>query len=285
MRTSENVADLLAALSKAQGEFSNPERNRTVEVRTKSSGTYSFTYATFDAIIEMVRPVLTKHGLAFIQSPETNSGNVLVTTRLGHSSGQWLESDLAVSLGDDDGPQQIGSCITYLKRYSLCSMLGIAAEEDDDGNTASGNSATAKPRLSMPTCPKCEKSSGVIAGKEEYGGGWVCFAKKGGCGHKWHDAPPAEPPKTNGKKADPPGDPFEAAKSAVANSEWGKLLDLSDRIVAGTKITVDQKLFLLNAIAERGMNDAPKDAPPGELEAIVRKTTEARKELDHTFAQ
>lgn len=285
MKTTESIAKLAEALAAAQGEFISPERNRTVSVRMKNDkGEYTFTYATFDTVCDMARPILAKHGLAVIQAPSVGESELIVTTRIMHASGEWIEEVFAITTASAD-PQALGSLLTYMKRYSYCSMLGITAEEDDDGNAATGNEiGSSKNKEPMPTCPKCNESKGVIKGKEEYGGGWVCFAKKGGCGHKWHDAPATEPTKTNGKKADTPGDPFEAAKSAVANSEWGKLLDLSDRIVAGTKITVDQKLFLLNAIAERGMNDAPADAPPGELEAIVRKTTEARRELDHTFA-
>lgn len=142
MKTSDNIADLAAALATAQGEFTNPDRNRTVKVALRSGSSYQFAYATLDGILSVVRGPLSSHGLAVIQAVATESVEgqgvlVTVTTRLLHASGQWLESDmLAISPGEI---QAIGSTITYLRRYSLVSLLAIAAEEDDDGNVAAGN--------------------------------------------------------------------------------------------------------------------------------------------------
>lgn len=139
MKTSEAINELATALAKAQGSFSNPERNRTVTVQTKTGGKYTFDYATLDAILEMARPHLSTNGLALIQ-PVTIEGEwVLVTTRLMHGSGQWIEESLAMK-PEDMSPQKVGSAATYGRRYGLISLLGIASEEDDDGNHASGNS-------------------------------------------------------------------------------------------------------------------------------------------------
>lgn len=287
MRTTDSIAKLAEALAAAQGEFINPERNRTVEVLMKNDkGKYSFTYATFDAICEMTRPILSKHGLSVIQPPSVGDAELIVTTRLMHASGEWIEEVFAITTASAD-PQALGSLLTYMKRYSYCSMLGITAEEDDDGNAATGNEiGSSKNKEPMPTCPKCEKSSGVIKGKEEFGGGWVCFNKKGGCGHKWHDAPAAEPPKTNGKKpADqPPGDPHESSKSAVRNCEKERFGTLIDQIAAGTRSTPEQKDELLELLAQRVVKSADEGNEQIVVDALMAKISAVRKEQSHTFA-
>lgn len=149
MRTSESTDKLAEALAAAQGEFKNPERNREVKVQTKTGGSYTFAYATLDAIMDAIRGPLSKHGLAMLQDSGTADGALTLCTRLIHSSGQWIESDTIAAKPADFGPQALGSLMTYLRRYSICGLLGIAPDEDDDGNRASGNEvamAKAKPR-------------------------------------------------------------------------------------------------------------------------------------------
>lgn len=68
MRQSETIEKLAEALSKAQGAFVNPSRNRTVTVKMKMGGTYNFAYATLDGIMEMIRKPLADNGLALVHS-------------------------------------------------------------------------------------------------------------------------------------------------------------------------------------------------------------------------
>lgn len=134
------------ALAKAQVEMTNPPRNREVEVsgKTESGSTYKykFKYATLDAIIDHVRKPLTDNGLWFVQTIEgsDNGGSRLVTTLL-HSSGQSIRSETPL-LAEKKGNQGFGSALTYMRRYALTAMLGIAADEDDDANAADGNTIT-----------------------------------------------------------------------------------------------------------------------------------------------
>lgn len=191
MKTSESTIKLDEALAKAQGDFTNPEKNRNVVVKTKSGGEYNFDYATFDSIIDMARPILAKHGISVTQFPSVVREHDLtvatVVTRIAHA-GEWMLNEVS-GVCESGEMQKLGSAFTYLCRYSYSAMLGIAAEYDDDGNAASGNDATTTKRAALPPCPKCSKTDSVIVGKAEYGGGLVCFAKKGGCGHKWQPAP------------------------------------------------------------------------------------------------
>jgi hypothetical protein len=105
-------------------------------------------YASLAAIIGETRPILGKHGLAMEQVAEIVSGNVTVRTNLRHSSGQVLHfGEMTMSIGDTgkSEAQAAGSLITYLRRYSWQTALGIAADEDDDGNTAPTKQQAQKP--------------------------------------------------------------------------------------------------------------------------------------------
>lgn len=188
MQKSEQINELAAALTKAQIQFETADKDHKAKVETKTGGSYEFSYADFASYLGACRKSLGEHGLSFVQEPTYTDKAVSVVTLLMHESGQWLESaPLTVPLiADSRGEitaQIVGSGVTYAKRYSLSSMLGLASEADDDGNSASGNTANIEKRAPLPPCPKCGKTNSTIKGKPEYGGGLVCF--KDGCKHKW----------------------------------------------------------------------------------------------------
>jgi len=137
---SAEVDKLVAALAKAQGAFPEIERNRTVRVRPKSGGQeYEFKYATLSAIIDAIRKPLSENGLAYTQiiSHDADSGFYVLTTTL-YCGNQFLSSKTPIII-EGQTNQQFGSALTYMKRYALAAILGIAAEEDDDANIADGN--------------------------------------------------------------------------------------------------------------------------------------------------
>jgi len=144
---------LAEALAKAQGSFSNPERNRSVKVNTKTGGTYSFTYATLDAIMDMIRAPLSQNGLSIVHVLASDEIGWLCVTRLLHTSGQSIECPVPIIVDQSANAQGWGSAITYAKRYGLCALLAITADEDDDGNAACGNHAPPKPRNTPPSQP------------------------------------------------------------------------------------------------------------------------------------
>lgn len=157
MRHSESFTAIAAALAKASAEFPPIERNRTVTVTTRSGGSYQFTYATLDAIIGAVRPALAKNGLVLVQSEVWEEVNVygdggvisevqrelMMETRLLHSSGEWLANTTPVLVQSGENTAQAhGSGITYSRRYGVSQLLCLVAEEDDDGNAAGGGEIT-----------------------------------------------------------------------------------------------------------------------------------------------
>lgn len=159
--TSEQIDQIAAALAAAQGEMTSPDRNRTVRVRSKRTGTeYTFAYATLDNIMSLVRPALAKNGLAISQATVQVEGKLRLLTQLAHASGQWFRSSIPIILKTDDGEeptmQVLGSGVTYARRYGISAMLNIASEEDDDGNAASANEIKEdnyRPRPSAPVAP------------------------------------------------------------------------------------------------------------------------------------
>lgn len=160
MKTSSEIDKIAGALASAQGQFTNLEKNREVEVQMKSGGKYKFKYATFDECVAMVRPILADHELAFTQSIEIGEkGLVVVESRLLHASGQWLCTEL-VLVPDSDTPQAIGSAATYGRRYAASALLCLASEDDDDANAASGNRADTtkhEPPKSRPAATTASK--------------------------------------------------------------------------------------------------------------------------------
>lgn len=134
-----------------QAELENPERSRTVSVRTRSGGRYSFAYTPLADLLAYLRPVLSKHGFALywkVRPIVTNGEQRLsVCMILAHRSGEKLTSAITAPLptpkteGDDNklNVQALGSLLTYMRRYLLGSLLPIASEEDDDGNLHDGN--------------------------------------------------------------------------------------------------------------------------------------------------
>lgn len=102
-------------------------------------------YVSFDAIAKVVDPIITKHGLSYRFRTEQGD-RINVTCVLRHKSGHHEETTLAGpadTTGNKNAIQAIGSTLTYLQRYSLVQMLGLAASDDDDGkNSGPGGTVT-----------------------------------------------------------------------------------------------------------------------------------------------
>lgn len=129
---SAEIKNLWVALIQAQAEFKPVVKNKTATVYSPKSGkTYYYKYADLADVLAMALPVLTRHELGIIQ-PNIFVGNQLrVVTHLIHSSGEWMCGDGFALI--ETGPRQdVGTDATYNRRYDLCSLLGIVADEDID---------------------------------------------------------------------------------------------------------------------------------------------------------
>ena len=139
LRTSSQTDKFDAALAAAQVELENPAKTKTAKVKGTSKKTgkefeMSYTYADIGDVLASARPILAKHGISITQVPLPKGSMMMLVTRLSHS-GQWIEGDYPVcQIGADH--QQMGSALTYSRRYALTAMIGVAAEDDDDGANA-----------------------------------------------------------------------------------------------------------------------------------------------------
>lgn len=97
---------------------------------------FKSSYITLDGILEYIRPILAKNNVWLFQNAFGDGEYICVVTRLNHSTGEFIETDILKMKPQKNDPQQLGSCITYAKRYQLASLLGISSETDDDGNKA-----------------------------------------------------------------------------------------------------------------------------------------------------
>jgi ERF superfamily len=154
LEMSAQINELATALAKAQG---------TIGLAAKDAENPFFhsMYASLAAIRETIRVPLANNGLAYVQAASTNGARVTVQTMLLHTSGQFIKAELTLQ-AKDDGPQSIGSAISYGKRYLLAAMTGVVAEEeDDDGEAASARPAPARPTKSRPAPKPPEAAAGL----------------------------------------------------------------------------------------------------------------------------
>ncbi len=151
---SECVGQIAKALAAATAEMRNPVKDREVEVVSKrTGGKYRFQYATLNAILAVLNPVLSKHGMSTTFPIAVRDGQTIVSLLVAHESGEWIESSLPlVEAGASN--QERGSALSYTKRYLISMMFPIAADDDDDANIADGNDHSARDvKRSPPPAP------------------------------------------------------------------------------------------------------------------------------------
>jgi hypothetical protein len=131
----DRPVNLGGALAAFQAELPAVKKTKTAVVKTKTGGEYRYTYADLADVSAAVLPLLGKHGLSFSSRPMLSGDRFVLAYTLLHESGDLLSGEYP--LPASGSAQELGSAITYARRYSLCSIVGVAAEEDDDGQAAS----------------------------------------------------------------------------------------------------------------------------------------------------
>ena len=144
MTTSPTLSALGPALVAAQGELRDA-------AKTSDNPHFKSKYADLAEVLQTARPVLSKHGLALIQTPGVfHDGKVQVTTMLLHgASGEYVRdtADIPVSKPDAQG---VGGAITYGRRYGGAAIIGMA-QDDDDGESAVGRGGGRKVKPGGPS--------------------------------------------------------------------------------------------------------------------------------------
>lgn len=127
MMQSEQTAELAAALAKAQAQMKNAPFDKTnPHFRNK--------YASLASVLDTVRKPLADNGLSYTQVTQIREGGFVLVTTLRHSSGQWVQSEYPLPVAAK--PQELGSALTYARRYSLSALACISSDEDDDAEGA-----------------------------------------------------------------------------------------------------------------------------------------------------
>jgi hypothetical protein len=130
---SQQTADLAAALAKAQAAMKNAPFD-------KSNPHFKNKYASLASVIDTIRKPLADNGLSYTQTTQIRENGFVLVTTLRHASGQWVESEYPLPQGVR--PQELGSALTYARRYSISALACIAADEDDDAEGARVNGQT-----------------------------------------------------------------------------------------------------------------------------------------------
>tara|TARA_R100001594_G_scaffold24026_2_gene47103 strand:+ start:13509 stop:14228 length:720 start_codon:yes stop_codon:yes gene_type:complete len=156
MKTSETIEELAKALVKAQSQMGGA-------VADSDNPFFKSKYADLGSVVKAIKEPFCENGLSYVQFPCNDDSGVGVTTRLMHTSGQWLEQNYTLPIVKRD-PQAAGSAITYARRYALQSIAGIPTADDDAEAAMQRNIVQEKPV--KPSKPKPSPAKTSPAKKE-----------------------------------------------------------------------------------------------------------------------
>lgn len=123
------MKELATAMAKAQAEIK-------AALKDSKNPHFKSSYADLTSVWDACRAALTKNGISVIQIPNFEGDEVWLETMLLHASGDSIKGRYPLR-PQQQTPQGYGSALTYARRYSLAAMVGVVADEDDDGNAAS----------------------------------------------------------------------------------------------------------------------------------------------------
>ena len=132
------------AFAKAQGQFRQPTLNREAKVYSKEPKQllYIIPYADLQECIDCIKKPLADNGLSFTHTVEQRGNTWLLVLTMRYRTEQSIESIMPINVSQ--ASQQLGSQMTYLKRYQLSAFFGLAADYDDEGNVEAGKPAEFK---------------------------------------------------------------------------------------------------------------------------------------------
>lgn len=141
-RSSDSIRHIAKALAAAQRDLQNPQARHEGQIRRELPSGLAliepYRFASLGDGLALIRPVLGRHGLSLIQATRLDSqvGLVILETRIIHESGEWILADYPVAglpQGGASDPRELGAALTYARRQSLFSLIGIAPQNDTDG--------------------------------------------------------------------------------------------------------------------------------------------------------
>lgn len=168
MHQSENLDQLFTALAKAQGEMLGASKDC-------ANPFFKSKYADLSSVWTACREPLSKNGLTVLQTVQQNDQGDVLFTMLGHTSGQWISSTMPIRIKMEgkggNELQALGAAITYLRRFSLSALVGVAPDDDNDGNTAANYKTSQKSESKTVAPPisesQCTEIKGLLSQCEE----------------------------------------------------------------------------------------------------------------------
>jgi hypothetical protein len=153
---------LAAALAAVQANLPSISKGETAEVKTKQGGTYKYSYADLADVSKVILPLLGAVGLSWITRPTYNeTGKFVLAYELLHTSDQSRAGEYPLPTAGT--PQEIGSAITYARRYALCSVTGVAPEQDDDDGASASRPQREQWDNARPAAPTATQVRAEIA--------------------------------------------------------------------------------------------------------------------------
>lgn len=134
---------LWEAFTAAQEQFGPLIKNKV--------GAHKASYAPLDSVLEMVRPILNEHGLALTQPTAIEDGTLVVRTIVVHKATKEMHECAYPAGALSLQHQQLGAGVTYARRYSLLSLLGIFPENEDDDGSSAGTAGGSRTPSHPPT--------------------------------------------------------------------------------------------------------------------------------------
>lgn len=152
--TADHPSTLAGSLAAVQSQLPHVTKDRTAQVKS-DKGSYSYSYADLSAVTKEILPLLGRNGLAWTTRPTFGTdGRFVLIYELIHVSGQKIAGEYP--LPSSGTPQSMGSAITYARRYTLCSVTGVAPDTDDDDAAAAQEQA--RPQRTVQRAPRREQA-------------------------------------------------------------------------------------------------------------------------------
>lgn len=164
---SATLGELAKALSAAQGKITFALKDCTADMGVKGG---KRKYADLQAVIDAVKPALAENNLAYAQAVMPATDGIALRTTLMHSSGEWIAGEIRLPNDRMGGIQGMGSALTYARRYALSAMVGVAPDEDDDGQAAQDawkDKQTQRPAAQKSAQESAQKTAQKTAQKHE----------------------------------------------------------------------------------------------------------------------
>ena len=137
MLQSEKIGEISKALSSFQGECPVLEFDGSAKLKGMSKAgkayEYGYKYLTLPKLRSGTKELVASNGLALLQATTFTEGQFFLVTTISHDSGQWFRGYYPL-IADMKDPQKLGSVMSYAKRYAMAAILGVVADEDDDGS-------------------------------------------------------------------------------------------------------------------------------------------------------